>query len=491
MIAGCRAERILVDAGRAAGVEAVYTDLDPDPASGNGASARVTVRAPVVVVACGSIESPALLLRSAIGGPATGDFLRLHPTVAVTGYLRRAPGLELGAAAGGALAPVRERRRRDRFPVRVRAVDHRAARGSPALALGRRPQAADGRLVARGAADQPHPGTGARPGDDRRGRERGQPLPDQRRGRHPQPPRRGRGADPDPRGGGGERDRRQRAQVRRLAARRGPRCVRRRRHLAADRAARVRALLGAPDGVLPDGRRSRELGRRPARRAARHARGLDRRRERLSDPVRDQPDADDHGAGAADRARDRRRRRCRKGSRSPSPARPATSAERRARARGAARDRADRRHGPAPVRPGRARLAADRVPARRHPRPGLGRPTSSPGADVVIHLAFIIFGDHHEAHRVNLEGSRNVFEATAAAAAQPARLHVVGRGVRVRRGQSTAGSPRTWTPPGPTRFYYSAHKAELEPVLDDAVASRRPRRTCSGPRSSRAPTRPP
>ena len=39
-------------------------------------------------------------------------------------------------------------------------------------------------------------------------------------------------------------------------------------------------------------------------------------------------------------------------------------------------------------------------------------------ADVVVHLAFIIFGDHDEAHRVNLEGSRNVFEATAAAGAK-------------------------------------------------------------------------
>ena len=38
-------------------------------------------------------------------------------------------------------------------------------------------------------------------------------------------------------------------------------------------------------------------------------------------------------------------------------------------------------------------------------------------ADVVVHLAFIIFGDHDEAHRVNLEGSRNVFEATAASSA--------------------------------------------------------------------------
>ncbi len=84
ILAGCRAERILVADGRAAGVEATYTD--PEAPAGNGAPARVTVRAPVVVVACGSIESPALLLRSGIGGPAAGDFLRLHPTAAVTAY---------------------------------------------------------------------------------------------------------------------------------------------------------------------------------------------------------------------------------------------------------------------------------------------------------------------------------------------------------------------------------------------------------------------
>jgi choline dehydrogenase-like flavoprotein len=45
----------------------------------------VTVRAPRVVVACGSIESPALLLRSGIGGPAVGEYLRLHPTGAISG----------------------------------------------------------------------------------------------------------------------------------------------------------------------------------------------------------------------------------------------------------------------------------------------------------------------------------------------------------------------------------------------------------------------
>ena len=40
------------------------------------------------------------------------------------------------------------------------------------------------------------------------------------------------------------------------------------------------------------------------------------------------------------------------------------------------------------------------------------------GADVVVHLAFIIFGSHEETRRINLEGSRNVFEAAVAAGAR-------------------------------------------------------------------------
>ena len=79
LIARCFAERVLTEGGRAAGVEAVYADLE------TGHSARVTVRAPRVVVACGALESPALLLRSGIGGPAVGKHLRLHPCTAVGG----------------------------------------------------------------------------------------------------------------------------------------------------------------------------------------------------------------------------------------------------------------------------------------------------------------------------------------------------------------------------------------------------------------------
>jgi choline dehydrogenase-like flavoprotein len=74
-----RATRVLVENGQAAGVEAKYAD----PATGR--TARVVVRAPNVVVACGALETPALLLRSQIGGPAVGDYLRLHPALALFG----------------------------------------------------------------------------------------------------------------------------------------------------------------------------------------------------------------------------------------------------------------------------------------------------------------------------------------------------------------------------------------------------------------------
>jgi choline dehydrogenase-like flavoprotein len=77
VIVRCFAQRVLTEGGRAAGVEALY--LDPD----SGASTALTVRAPRVVVACGALESPALLLRSGIGGPAVGHNLHLHPCTAI------------------------------------------------------------------------------------------------------------------------------------------------------------------------------------------------------------------------------------------------------------------------------------------------------------------------------------------------------------------------------------------------------------------------
>src|ERR1700712_3671175 len=90
-VVNVRVEKILVENGRAAGVEGTYVD----PAT--GAPARVTVRAPQVVVAAGALDTPALLLRSGIGGRAAGDYLRLHPATAVIGIYEEAQKAWWGA----------------------------------------------------------------------------------------------------------------------------------------------------------------------------------------------------------------------------------------------------------------------------------------------------------------------------------------------------------------------------------------------------------
>ena len=96
----------------------------PQPGDGPGAGRRRRLRVDRVARAA-----------SALGNRRPGDrrLLACTTTVAVTG-VRRAPGLELGTAAG-ALAPVRQRRRWVRVPARVRAVDHRTVRRSAALAI--------------------------------------------------------------------------------------------------------------------------------------------------------------------------------------------------------------------------------------------------------------------------------------------------------------------------------------------------------------------
>ncbi|MCW3001582.1 MAG: family oxidoreductase [Conexibacter sp.] len=79
----CRVERVLTEGGRATGVEGTYLGAD-------GRTARVVVRAPQVVVAAGALDTPALLLRSGIGGPAAGDYLRLHPATVTIGMYEEA-----------------------------------------------------------------------------------------------------------------------------------------------------------------------------------------------------------------------------------------------------------------------------------------------------------------------------------------------------------------------------------------------------------------
>src|SRR5439155_299513 len=78
LVARCHADRIAVKDGAAAGVEATCAD-----------GSRITVRAPLVVLAGGAIGTPALLLRSGLGGPQVGRSLHLHPVPAVLGLYER------------------------------------------------------------------------------------------------------------------------------------------------------------------------------------------------------------------------------------------------------------------------------------------------------------------------------------------------------------------------------------------------------------------
>jgi choline dehydrogenase-like flavoprotein len=73
VLVDCFVEKITTEDGQATGVAARVGETE------------VTVKAPTVVVACGGIESPALLLRSGIGGPAVGKNLRVHPSYMITG----------------------------------------------------------------------------------------------------------------------------------------------------------------------------------------------------------------------------------------------------------------------------------------------------------------------------------------------------------------------------------------------------------------------
>ncbi len=76
----CQAHRVTVERGRVTGVEGWALDAR----TGQRRSVRVT--APVVVVAGGAVESPALLKRSGLSNPNIGAHLRLHPVVAMAAY---------------------------------------------------------------------------------------------------------------------------------------------------------------------------------------------------------------------------------------------------------------------------------------------------------------------------------------------------------------------------------------------------------------------
>lgn len=91
-------------------------------------------------------------------------------------------------------------------------------------------------------------------------------------------------------------------------------------------------------------------------------------------------------------------------------------------------------------------------------------------ADVVVHLAFLIMGSREESGRINLVGTRNVFEATVAAE-RPGRL-VYTSSVAAYGYHADNPSPLTEDVPtrGSPEHYYSEQKAELERVLKEVTA---------------------
>jgi UDP-glucose 4-epimerase len=86
-------------------------------------------------------------------------------------------------------------------------------------------------------------------------------------------------------------------------------------------------------------------------------------------------------------------------------------------------------------------------------------------ADVVVHLAFIIMGSREESAKVNLEGTRNVFEATVAAE-RPRRLvytsSVAAYGYHT---ENPVPITEDVPPRGSPEHYYSEQKAECEAAL--------------------------
>src|SRR3954447_6094421 len=93
------------------------------------------------------------------------------------------------------------------------------------------------------------------------------------------------------------------------------------------------------------------------------------------------------------------------------------------------------------------------------------------GADAVIHLAWLIqpSRDERELERVNVDGSRRVFEA-AAAAGVPRLVHASSIGVYSPRPKDRPGD-ESWPREGVESLFYSRHKVECERMLDALEAA--------------------
>jgi UDP-glucose 4-epimerase len=92
------------------------------------------------------------------------------------------------------------------------------------------------------------------------------------------------------------------------------------------------------------------------------------------------------------------------------------------------------------------------------------------GADAVVHLAWAIqpARDQRTVRRINVDGSRRVFEATASAGV-PALVYASSVGA-YSEGPKDRAVDESWPTNGTPTSFYARHKAEVERLLDDFEA---------------------
>ena len=90
------------------------------------------------------------------------------------------------------------------------------------------------------------------------------------------------------------------------------------------------------------------------------------------------------------------------------------------------------------------------------------------GADVVVHLAFIVLKAAKDTFEINIEGSRNVFEATAAA--EIPRLVYTSSVAAYGYGGDDVRLTEDMPAQGTEAHAYSHQKAEVERVMNEALA---------------------
>ncbi len=300
ILVNCRVERVLVENGRAAGVEGVWTREDgthrrrSSSARRRSSSPAARSSRPRCCCARGSAAPRPATTCACIPPPRSSASTR---RTRIPGGARRRPGSRTASRTSRTATATCSSARSTRP-----ACTAPRCPGTPAPSTRRR--CSSSAAAARSSRVTRDRGHGRVTIDDRGRAVPTYPL--DRRARRPPPPRRLRADGAAARGGRRARSSwRSGARPRPGAAATTSRPSSRRS--ARRRWRRARWRCSAPTrwaaaGWATDPATQR---RRPLGRAARHPRGLDRRRERVPDRVGHEPDADDHGPRTADGARDR------------------------------------------------------------------------------------------------------------------------------------------------------------------------------------------